>query len=146
MRGLARPLPVEGQLEEREPEPVAVDLERLDAAVRSASDTDRERWEVLLCVEERTLFLARARERRAVDAELERAWARIVYDVVGASLRAPSDTARNVRALLPLYFARVAAHVRASERMTSAEAEGLVEAQAAAFEAERAHLTEKLAA
>ena len=72
--------------------------------------------------------------------DTERAWARIVYDVLGSSMRDGAQTAANVRALLPLYFGRIAMHVRAASGMPSSAAEALVERQAEAFEAEKPHL------
>lgn len=142
----SRPLPVEGDMPDVELEPVRVDLDALDARYAAAATAERERADAILCGDDRRLFDAYARERRPADASLARAWARIVYDVAGASLRDGGQTDANVRALLPLYFARVAMHVRAASGMMTAEAEALVEAQAEAFEAEKSHLLEHLAA
>ncbi len=144
--GPSRPVPIEGEMAPIEPDDVRVDLAKLDAAVTQGGADDRARWEAILGEEDLARLLAGARERRPADQDLERAWARALYDVFAASLRDPAGTDANVRALLPLYFARVAMHVRAAERMRSAEAESLVERQAQAFEAERPRLAKRLAA
>ena len=136
----SEPLPVEGTAPSVEPDDVHVDIAGLDAAFRLAGATDRERWKTTICTRDLEPFVAAAEAEAAAAWDVERAWARIVYDVIRASLRDASATAANVHALLPLYFARVAMHVRAAAGMSSAAAEALVERQAEAFEAEKAHL------
>lgn len=138
-------LPVEGELEPAEPDDVPVDLARLDAAYAGADADARSVWSRALCADDLARFDELARTRRPADAALARTWARLVFDAVAGSIRDRRTTGANVRALLPLYFARVAAHVRAAAPMDSREAEGLVEEQARAFEVERRHLEERLA-
>lgn len=140
----SRELPIEGELAASEPADVPIDLDRLDSAYADAGTEERRRWAEILCDTDRGTFHAHVTARRPADAALERTWARIVFDVVAASLRDPSSTPASVRALLPMYLARVAAHARAADAMSSRAAESLVESQAAAFEAERAHLEERL--
>ena len=138
----SEPLPVEGRAPAVEPDEVRVDLAGLDAAFRLASEAERRRWPETICREDLEAFLGAAEAAAPAAWDVERAWARLVYDVLGASLREPAAAATNVHALLPLYFARVAMHVRAASGMPSAEAETLVERQAEAFETEKAHLLE----
>ena len=73
----------------------------------------------------------------------DEAWARIVYDFLIAAARQPDRVAEDVRALVPLYFARVAAFIDTAKDLDTAGAEALVERQAQAFEATKPHLTER---
>ena len=73
----------------------------------------------------------------------DEAWARIVYDFLIAAARRPDRVAEDVRALVPLYFARVAAFIDAAKDLDTAGADALVERQAEAFEATKSHLTER---
>ena len=136
----SEPLETEGQAPAIEPDDVRVDLAGLDAAFRLANTPDRERWSEIICADELATFTAAAETEAPSGWDTERAWARIVYDVLGSSMRDGAQTAANVRALLPLYFGRIAMHVRAASGMPSSAAEALVERQAEAFEAEKPHL------
>jgi len=62
------------------------------------------------------------------------AWASIVYDFLLASKQRPAETQRYVGALVPLYFARVASFIDEAKDLDTAQAEALVERQAATFE------------
>ncbi|HKW78585.1 MAG TPA: glycosyltransferase [Candidatus Limnocylindria bacterium] len=139
----SEPVPVEGEAPALEPDDVHVDLAGLDAAFRLSTDTDRARWSDIVCASDLGPFIGAAESNAPAAWDVERAWARIVYDVIGASLSDAEATPQNVHALLPLYFARVAMHVRASTGIPSSDAEALVERQAEAFEAEKAHLTRR---
>ena len=136
----SEPLAIEGQAPPVEPDEVRVDLAGLDAAFRLATGADRARWSAVICTEDLGPFLAAAEANAPAAWDVERAWARLAYDVLAASVRDAKETAANVRALLPLYFARIAMHVRAAAGMPSSAAEALVERQAEAFEAEKPHL------
>jgi len=73
----------------------------------------------------------------------DEAWARIVYDFLIAAARRPDRVAEDVRALVPLYFARVAAFIDTAKDLDTAGADALVERQAEAFEATKSHLAER---
>src|SRR5439155_747140 len=83
-----------------------------------------------------TTALAAAREAaesgdtRAISGDL---WARAVYDILAATKRR-EESETLARALLPLYFARVAALIDEMKGLDHAGAEGVVEQQALAFE------------
>lgn len=135
-------LATEGAAPRVEPGAVQVDLAGLDTAFRLASASDRDRWRRVLCPDDLDRFVAGA--GRAADPDLERPWARLVYDAIAASIGG-GDAAADASALLPLYFARVAMHVRATGGLSSSDAETLVERQAATFEVEKPHLMDRLA-
>jgi len=73
----------------------------------------------------------------------DEAWARIVYDFLVAAARHPDRMTEDVRALVPLYFARVAAFIEKAKDLDTAGSEALVERQAEAFEATKSHLAER---
>ncbi|MGH2498648.1 MAG: hypothetical protein ACRDF0_00925, partial [Candidatus Limnocylindria bacterium] len=86
-------------------------------------------------------IVRRAAERDAAPRDIAGdRWARIVYDFLIATKRRPDEIERFVRALVPLYFARVAAFIEEARDLTTAESEALVEAQARAFEDQKGHL------
>ena len=61
-------------------------------------------------------------------------WARIIFDFLHASKTRPDDIQRYVTAMVPLYFLKVASFIEEAKDMDTAEAEQLVERQAATFE------------
>ena len=65
------------------------------------------------------------------------AWARIVFDFLVAALGRPVDSERLSRALLPLYYLRVAEFIEEVRDMTTAESEDIVELGARAMEEEK---------
>lgn len=73
----------------------------------------------------------------------DEAWARIVYDFLIAAARQPERVAEDVRALVPLYFARVAAFIGKAKDLDTAGSEALVERQAEAFEATKSQLAKR---
>ena len=66
----------------------------------------------------------------------------MVYDVVAAA-RDRADTQTVARALLPLYFGRVAALIGQVKGLDHAGAERVVEQQALAFERSKPYLVER---
>jgi len=80
-------------------------------------------------------------DTRAISGDL---WARAVYDILGAAKRR-EDTETLARALLPLYFARVAALIDEVKGLDQAGAERVVEQQALAFERAKPYLLERWA-
>ncbi len=73
----------------------------------------------------------------------DEAWARIVYDFLVAAVREPERIADDIRALVPLYFGRVAAFIDRAKDLDTAGSEALVERQAEAFEATKTHLARR---
>ncbi|GAC1462098.1 MAG: glycosyltransferase [Candidatus Limnocylindrales bacterium] len=73
----------------------------------------------------------------------DEAWARIVYDFLIAAAREPERMAKDIRALVPLYFGRVAAFIDRAKDLDTAGSEALVERQAEAFEATKSHLLDR---
>jgi len=122
----SRDAPVVGDIEPVEPEVVNASVEILRRKYADGRAEHAAVWEQVL---------GRA------PGELDPAeWARVVYAFLGASMR---DAARRddlVRALVPLYFGRVARFIEDAAALSTQEAERLVEQQAVAFEQEKGSL------
>lgn len=122
----SRDAPVVGDIEPVEPEVVNASVEILRSKYAAGRAEHGTVWEQVL---------GRA------PGELDPAeWARVVYAFLGASMR---DAARRddlVRALVPLYFGRVARFIEDAAALSTQEAERLVEQQAVAFEQEKGSL------
>lgn len=122
----SRDAPVVGTVEPVEPEVVNASVEILRAKHAAGRAEHGRVWEQVL--------------GRAPGELDETEWARVVYAFLAASMR---DTARRddlVRALVPLYFGRVARFIDDAAGLSTAEAERLVEQQATAFEQEKGSL------
>src|SRR6266542_2809661 len=117
----SRPAEVVGDLEPVEPEPVNASVETLERKFAAGRAEHGATWERVL-------------SRGLPDRFDDTAWARIVYDFLLAARRAPVDIGTLTRALVPLYFARVAAFIADARELTTAQSEELVESQARAFE------------
>jgi hypothetical protein len=107
--------------------------------LRASAQTEAATWDQALSED------ARAAVRRALEEEIPHAlagetWAKIVYDLLAASARDPKRTDTYVRALVPLYFGRVAAFIDDASELTTAGSERLIEDQASAFERAKDHL------
>jgi hypothetical protein len=137
----SRDVPVIGEQRHVEPEPVNASVPILIEKLRAGAEAERSTWDRIFSREVRDVAhdAARTGETRALRGEL---WARAVYDViVAAKLR--TDTAALARALLPLYFGRVAAFIDEVRDLDHAAAEQAVEAQAVAFERAKPYLVER---
>ena len=77
---------------------------------------------------------AAGRERAATFRFPDETWARVVYEAVLAHRHGVVPDEALVAALVPLYFGRVASHVRETAELSGDEAEAVVERQARAFE------------
>jgi len=67
-------------------------------------------------------------------------WAKILYEVAATFHHWPTDRARLIDVISPLYYGRVASFVNQTAEMKSLEAEKLVEQQAEVFEKEKSYL------
>ncbi len=123
----SRPAEVVGDLEPVEPEPVNASVETLERKFAAGRAEHGATWERVL-------------SRGLPDRFDDTAWARIVYDFLLAARRAPGDIGTLTRALVPLYFARVAAFIAEARELTTAQSEELVESQARAFEGVKGEL------
>ena len=139
----SRDIPVIGEVRPVEPEPVNASVPILVEKFRAGANEQATAWGGLLS--QRAQDVARQAadtgDTRAITGDL---WARAVYDILGAAKRR-EDTETLARALLPLYFARVAALIDEVKGLDQAGAERVVEQQALAFERAKPYLLERWA-
>ncbi|HEY8656915.1 MAG TPA: glycosyltransferase [Candidatus Limnocylindria bacterium] len=126
----SRPTEVIGDMTPVEPEAVNASVEILEQKFAAGRAEFGTRWSELL-------------SSPLPDRIEDEAWARIVYDFLIAAAREPGRVGDDVRALVPLYFGRVAAFIDRAKDLDTAGSEALVERQAEAFEATKAHLAER---
>jgi len=140
----SRDVPVIGEIRPVEPEAVNASMSILIDKFQAGAQTEGRVWDALLGADVRATIeeAVKAGHVGAIDDEL---WARTVYDIVAAA-RDRDDTEVLARALLPVYFARVAALIDEVKELDSAGAERHVEAQALAFERFKPTLVERWSA
>jgi hypothetical protein len=121
----SRGVPVVGDIAPVEPEPIPADPARLRAKYEAAAPEWRALWNEVLTA--------------PIPADMgPDGWARIVFDFLEAALRHPGDSQRLARALLPLYYARVAEFVDEVRDLSTEASEDIVELGARAMEQEKA--------
>ena len=126
----SRPTEIIGEITPVEPEAVTASVEILEQKFAAGRAEFAPRWSEILSAP-------------LPDRIEDEAWARIVYDFLIAAAREPDRVSEDVRALVPLYFGRVAAFIDRAKDLDTAGSDALVERQAEAFEATKAHLVER---
>jgi len=140
----SREVPVFGETGSVEPEEVRADSALLVRKLRGAAVEQAAVWEEALSPRS-AAAVRRALEEDVPHALAGEAWPLVVYDLLVASARRPDRTDAYVRALVPLYFGRVAAFIDDARSLSTAGSERLVEEQAAAFEDRKPYLRERWA-
>jgi len=139
----SRDVPVIGEIAPVEPEAVNASVRVLVEKFKAgAGDQDRA-WDEILSVDTRDVA-RKAAETGNASAIGGRFWAKAVYEIVAAA-KTREDTEALARALLPLYFGRVAALIGEMQGLDQAGAERVVEQQALAFEQTKPYLLERWA-
>ena len=129
----SKAIPVVGDVEVVDPEAIAVDPARLRAKYDTSAAEQRALWDDVLS----------AKIPDVIDAD---GWASIVFDFLAAALKRPGESEALARGLLPLYYLRVAEFVDEAKRMTTEQAEDIVEAGALAMEKEKSSLARRRSA
>lgn len=130
-------VPVYGELESIEVEPVVVDLENLK---RKARDGLESKWDFALQNYSHLIEgFEKVKEKGIIDSET---WAKTLF--TGASLfRMESLRKEVIEFLIPMYFARVAAFVEETEDLSDKEAEQRIEEQLELFREMKGYLDER---
>ena len=137
----SRDVPVIGDIAEVEPEPVNANVRILVEKLRAGAEEQAQAWSEILSSETRDVAEKAAQTGNA-SAIGGRLWAKAVYEIVAAA-KERDDTETLARALLPLYFGRVAALIGEVQGLDQAGAERVVEQQALAFEQLKPYLVER---
>jgi hypothetical protein len=139
----SRDVPVIGEVTPVEPEVVNASVRVLVEKFRATAADQDQVWTEILSADTRDVA-RKAAETGNASAIGARFWARAVYEIV-AAVKERDDTEALARALLPLYFGRVAALIGEVQGLDQAGAERVVEQQAVAFEQTKPYLLERWA-
>jgi glycosyltransferase involved in cell wall biosynthesis len=125
-----------------EPEPVKVDLEGMIEHFKVGFGQFSSLWKEIFC-EECYQELRRAAHMGPRKFHLSTdAWVKILYELAATFHAWSVNRNKLIDLMTPLYYARVASFVRQSLKMSSQEAEALVEEQAQKFEKHKNYLIE----
>ena len=123
-----------------EPEPVKVNLEGLVEQFKAGYSQFWPFWKSIFC-ESCLKEIEKTAQMDPSDFHLRtEAWVEMLYELAATYHLWDINRMKLLDVMTPLYYARVASFVRESWEMTSLEAEGLVEDQAAKFEANKEYL------
>ncbi len=125
-----------------EPEPVQVDADSMIERFKIGFQQFSSLWKDIFC---ETCFkeIQKAAEMDGKAFHLSTdAWVRILYELAATFHQWPANRLKLVELVTPLYYARVASFVKQSWKMSSHEAENLVEEQAVKFEKHKDYLLE----
>src|SRR2546429_3903873 len=136
-------VPVIGEISPVEPEPVNASVRVLVEQFKAGAADQDEAWDEVLSPDTRDIA-RKAAETGNASAIGSRFWAKAVYEIVAAA-KTREDTETLARALLPLYFGRVAALIGEVQGLDQTGAERVVEQQALAFEQTKPYLLERWA-
>ncbi len=139
----SRDIPVIGEIAPVEPEAVNASVRVLVEKFKAGASDQDQAWAEILSRDTRDVA-RKAAETGNASAIGSRFWAKAVYEIVAAA-RTREDTETLARALLPLYFGRVAALIGEMQGLDQAAAERVVEQQALAFEQTKPYLLERWA-
>ena len=139
----SRDVPVIGEIAPVEPEAVNASVRVLVEKFRAGAADQDQAWTEILSADTREVA-RKAAETGNASAIGGRFWAKAVYEIVAAA-KTREDTETLARALLPLYFGRVAALIGEMQGLDQAGAERVVEQQAVAFEQTKPYLLERWA-
>jgi glucosylglycerate synthase len=137
----SRDVPVIGEISPVEPEAVNASVRVLVEKFKAGAADQDQAWSEILSTDTRDVA-RKAAESGNASAIGGRFWAKAVYEIV-AAVKQRDDTETLARALLPLYFGRVAALIGEVQGLDQAAAERVVEQQAAAFEQTKPYLLER---
>lgn len=124
-------------------EPVNVNVERMIVSFRQGLVDLEPIWRRMLA-EETVEALLPLRDRQAQEFRIpDELWARVIYDAAVAYHRRVMPREHLLKALAPLYLGRTATFVLETQGLTSAEAEGRIEALCQVFEKQKSYLLQQ---
>src|SRR5213592_4168409 len=139
----SRDVPVIGEIAPVEPEAVNATVRVLVEKFKAGAVEQDKAWDEILSADTRDVA-RKAAETGNASAIGGRFWAKAVYEIVAAA-KTRDDSETLARALLPLYFGRVAALIGEVQGLDQTSAERIVDQQALAFEQTKPYLLERWA-
>lgn len=126
-------VPVFGEVSDDEPDPIGVSYTKLVASFKTGMGQFGMLWKEVFCPDcyaalEAAAAMDESRFRLPMDT-----WVRVLYELAATFHSWPNNKRVLVDLVTPIYFARVASFINETRDMTSAEAEHVVEDQAAFF-------------
>ncbi len=136
----SRGTPMFGLSASEEPEPVAVDFERLVREYKAGFRQFKELYRDLFspeCFEELRKAAALPSRKFTISVET---WAKVLFETAATFHSWTSNRAKLLGLVTPLYLGRVASFINRTRDMTTAQAEQVVEEQAQLFEDQKDYL------
>jgi hypothetical protein len=136
----SRTVPLFGLTQFMEPDPIPVNLERLVHEYKVGFRQFKALYEEIFCPEcfrELRECAARSKTKFVLP---NRTWVKVLYETAATFHRWKDNRTQLVNLVTPLYLGRVAAFINQTKKMSSAEAEEVVEQQAQVFEEDKDYL------
>jgi len=136
----SRTVPLFGLKELMEPDPIPVNLERLVHEYKVGFRQFKALYEDIFCPECFRELRECAAKGKTKFVLPERTWVKVLYETAATFHRWKDNRTQLVNLVTPLYLGRVASFIIQTKKMSSAEAEEVVEQQAQVFEEEKDYL------
>jgi len=136
----SRTVPMFGLEEFMEPEPIQVDLGRLVTEYKTGFRQFKGLYRDIFCpecFEELKRCAAKAKTKFIMSG---RTWVMVLYEIAATFHRWTHNRTQLVNLMTPLYLGRVASFINKTRKMTSSQAEQVVEEQAQVFEEHKDYL------
>jgi glycosyltransferase involved in cell wall biosynthesis len=136
----SRTVPMFGLEEFMEPEPIPVDLGRLVTEYKTGFRQFKGLYRDIFCpecFEELKRCAAKAKTKFIMS---RRTWVMVLYEIAATFHRWTHNRTQLVNLMTPLYLGRVASFINKTRKMTSSQAEQVVEEQAQVFEEHKDYL------
>jgi len=136
----SRTVPMFGLEEFMEPEPIQVDLGRLVTEYKTGFRQFKGLYRDIFCpecFEELKRCAAKAKTKFVMS---HRTWVMVLYEIAATFHRWTHNRTQLVNLMTPLYLGRVASFINKTRKMTSSQAEQVVEEQAQVFEEHKDYL------
>ncbi len=139
----SRPVPAVGPSFDQEPEPVTVAPGPLIQKFKDGVKANRALWKEFLSKDTLSNVEAAARLDEGSFSFPARLWVRLVYEFAVAYNSEALEPGKLMDSLTPLYFGRTGGFVRETEKMSTAEAEKVIEGVAELYEKEKPYLLDR---
>jgi glycosyltransferase involved in cell wall biosynthesis len=138
----SRTVPLFGLEKSIEPDPIRVNLERLVQEYKTGFRHFKGLYKDIFCPDCFEELRKCAKKAKTKFIMPVKTWAMVLYETASTFHRWRENRTQLVNLVTPLYLGRVASFINQTKRMTSVEAEEVVEKQAQVFEEEKDYLIE----
>ncbi len=138
----SRPVPLFGLQDLKEPSPIEVDLGRLVQEYKTGFRQFKGLYRDIFCPECYAELKACAGRAKTKFVMPEKTWVMVLYETAATFHRWKDNRTQLVNLVTPLYLGRVASFINQTRKMTSEQAEAVVEEQAQVFEDQKDYLVE----